>query len=153
MSSLIHKQTLAQERSAKKYDIATVDELRTGPAKYRWDVIERDAGKLLEAAPGTIRNDFIDYMAGIYLSCCFVERVLPPESVYYLVVQQLNGRTFGVKGDGSAIDDALRIIQEEPGISKHKLAKNIGVAPKTIRRWISDGLLPWPDEAPNEGGA
>lgn len=151
MSSILDRQSDAQERAAKRFGISTIDQLRKSPMKYRWDVIEHDALKLLEARTdlptgraGTARNDFISYMAGLYLSCAFVEKVPIPEPVLHLACRQLKTKSFAIKSDESSelIDEACRLIADNPKISDRVLATRVVRSPKTIRRWRAKGLIP-----------
>jgi hypothetical protein len=50
MSPRLIRQDQAYDRLAKKYGLATSKQLRAGPARYHWDLIERDIKALLFAA-------------------------------------------------------------------------------------------------------
>jgi hypothetical protein len=156
MSPRLIRQDQAYDRLAKKYGLATSKQLRAGPARYHWDLIERDIKALLlrrrdlpNGCKGTYPKSLVNYAASMFLTCCMLEkRPLLPELVH-LIWQQLDVKNFGIKkGEKqNLIVTAQQICSEERSISNRQLAKRIRVPTATIGRWVESGLLPEADPA------
>ena len=142
-------QTAAYERLAKKYGLTSEQDRLLGAARYRWDLIERDIAALLNrrkdlpaGRKGTYPEPLVNYLASIYLNCCFVEKCPPPQSLLFLVSQQLEIANFGIKGGKrDALEQARQIRSIEPTISNRALARRLKVDPATVGRWVNGGLL------------
>jgi len=154
MSPRLFRQSQAYDRLAKKHGLATSEQLRDSPARYRWELIERNVRALLSrrrdlpnGSKGTYPEILVNYAASMFLACCLVEKRPPPPELVHLIWQQLDVGSFGVKkGEkDSEIVKAQQIRADTPLMSNRELARLVGVPTTTIGRWVKDGLLLPPD--------
>jgi hypothetical protein len=151
MSPRLIRQGRAYDRLAKRHGLATSKQLLAGPARYHWNLIERDIKALLSrrrelpnSSKGNYPKSLVNYAASMFLACCMIEKRPPPPELVRLIWQQLEAENFGVKkGEKqNLIVTAQQIRNAEPFISNRKLAERIRVPTATIGRWVESGLLP-----------
>ena len=154
MSPRLLRQSRAYDRLAKKHGLATSEQLRASPARYCWDLIERDVKSLLARrrhlpirSRGSYPEVLVNYAAIMFLTCCLVEKRPPPPELVHLIWQQLDVESFGVKkGEkDSEIFKAQEIRSDNPLMSNRELARLVKVPTATIGRWVKSGLLPPPE--------
>jgi hypothetical protein len=145
MSNRLTRQGDNFDKQAKQYGLATSQELLAGPARYRWDLIQRDINALLcrrRDLPDGIPEPLVNYQASIYLACCMVENKAPPQELVHLIAQQLDVADFGLgRGKEECLIAAQKARQQNPTISNIALAQQVGVDKVTIGRWVGRGLL------------
>lgn len=154
MSPRLLRQSRAYDRLAKKHGLATSEQLRAGPARYRWNLIEQDLKILLArrrhlpiASRGGYPEVLVNYAASMFLTCCLVEKRPPPPELVHLIWQQLDVESFGVKkGEkDEKIIKAQQIRSVDTLMSNRELARLVKVPTATIGRWVKSGLLPPPE--------
>jgi hypothetical protein len=142
-------QDVAYERLAEKYGLTSSKDRLLGPARYRWDLIERDIDALLKrrtdlpaGSKGTYPVPLVNYLSATYLACCVAENRAPPQTLLFLIWQQLHLASFGIKGGKpDALGQAREIRNAEPDISNRMLARRLRVDVSTVGRWVKRGLL------------
>jgi hypothetical protein len=143
-------QEAAYDRLAEKYGLTSAKERLVGPARYRWDLIERDIHVLLNrrtdlpaGSKDTYPEPLVNYLAVTYLACCVVESRAPSQELVHLIWRQLDLMHFGMKGGKpDALQMARQIRNAEPGISNRMLARRVRVDTSTVGRWVNRGRLP-----------
>lgn len=142
-------QEAAYDRLAKKYGLSSAKERLAGPARYQWDLIERDIHVLLNrrtdlpaGSKDTYPEPLVNYLAATYLACCMVENRAPSQELVHLIWSQLELMHFGMKGGKpDALQIACQIRNAEPDISNGMLARRVRVDTSTVGRWVNRGLL------------
>jgi hypothetical protein len=133
VSSHLERQASAYDKLATKYGLATSQERLASPARYRWDLIERDINALLArrrdlltGRKGTYPESLVNYLASIYLGCCMIENRAPSQELVFLISQQLDVAHFRVKGGKKdALTAAQQLRYDNPQISNIALAKRL----------------------------